>query len=139
MLKKLIISLLLVCMVICPALSSYAKTVSLKQLLNQLTHPSITSLQRLDIISEYKGKDIRGSGKVKDIVRSFGSENEAMIYLKKSCKGKSFELVLLVDLDAASKIKKGKKIKFEGVFVGMSANTLRFEGAEVIDRTLWPF
>jgi len=139
MLKNIIIGLLLICMVVCPALSSYAKTVSLNHLLNQITHPRTTSLQRLDIISDYKGKDIRGSGKVNDILRSFGSENEAMIYLKKSHRGKNLELVLFVDLDTASKIKKGKKIKFEGVFVGMSADSLRFEGVEVTGQTFWPF
>jgi len=116
-----------------------AKTLNVNKLLGGLSRSRITSLQKLNTVEEYTGEIVRGTGIVKDVLRSFGETNEAMVYLKKNFRGKEYELVLVTPQDEAEKVKKGMSVKFEAVFTGMTFQTLRFEDAELIKRLFWFF
>jgi len=135
---KYIALLLIVCMALAP-ISADAKTIGLKKILNRLTKPRATSLQKMDIVEKFKGELVRGAGTVKDVLKSFGEKDEAMVYLKKYYKGKEYELVLVVPKEQAAKVRKGMGVKFKGVFAGMTFQTLRFENTELIKRFLWFF
>lgn len=121
------------------SLSIYAETLSLNKMLNQLARPQLTSLQRSNLIENCKAQRLKGIGRVRDILKSSVSEDEAMIYLAKSFKGKQYEIVLIVSRESAVKIKKGNIIRFEGKFVGMTFETLRFEDAKIIRKPWWSF
>jgi len=137
-----IIALFLILFILCPAAELYAKgptALNLEQLLGKITKPGSTSLQKSDAMDSYKGKIIRGSGVVRDVLRSYGSDNEAMVYLDKAFRGRKYEIVLAVNRDDAEKIIKKKTVSFKGEFSGMSFGTLRFKNAEVKRLWWWPF
>ena len=139
--NKLFVFFLMLVIVFSP-LCCYAKTLTLNKMMNQLVKSSLTSLQRMELVEKYKGQIVKGSGRVKDILKSFGSENEAMVYLQKPFRGKQYEVVLTVSIENAEKVKKGKTIRFEGSFEGMTFETLRFKDAKIIKARglcLWPF
>ncbi len=135
---KLIVLFLIVGMALTPV-SAYAKTLGLNKILGRLAKPRATSLQKMDTVEEYKGEIVKGAGTVKDVLKSFGEKNEAMVYLKKYFRGKEYEIVLMVPRDEAEKVRKGMSVKFEAVFTGMTFQTLRFEDAELIKRIFWFF
>lgn len=135
---KILALFLIACIILSPA-SAYARTMTLNKILVQLAKARATSLQKLETVEEYKGEIVRGTGTVKDVLKSFGEEGEAMVYLKKNFHGKEYELVLMTPQDEAEQMRKGMSVKFEAVFVGMTFQTLRFEDAELIKRTFWFF
>ncbi|MGB2705238.1 MAG: hypothetical protein WBC74_00010 [Candidatus Omnitrophota bacterium] len=135
---KMLVLFLILCIALSP-LSAYAKTLTLNKILSRLAKPRATSLQKLETVEEYKGEIVRGTGTVKDVLKSFGTEGEAMVYLKKYFRGKEYEIVLMVPQGEAEKVRKGMSVKFEAVFVGMTFKTLRFEEAELIKRVFWFF
>ncbi len=135
---KLVSLFLITCMALAPV-SVYAKTMGINKILGHLSKPRATSLQKLETVEEYKGEIVRGTGIVKDVLKSFGEESGAMVYLKKNFRGKEYEIVLMVPVDEAEKVKKGMSVKFEAVFAGMTFQTLRFEDAELIKRVFWFF
>lgn len=130
---------LIFCVVLYP-LSAYGQSVMVTTMLDKLTRPSTTSLQVLNLVEQYKGQTVKGQGKVKDILKSFGDENKAMVYINKPYRGKQYEILLVVDEGTVEKIKKGKGVWFEGKFATMTFRTLRFENAEVKPKPWWwPF
>ena len=136
--RKIKISLLL-SVFLAMSIFSHAEMLSLNKLLHQLTMPRITSLARLDIVNSHKGQDIQGDGKVKDVIKGFGPENKAIVYLTKHYKGNEFDLMLTVNRDNAKNIEKGKTVRFTGTFSGISYKTLRIENAKIAKNTWWPF
>ena len=89
---------------------------------------------------------MQGNGIVQDVLKSFGAPGEVTIYAQKEVWGKRYELVLLADQEGAEKIMKGKSIRFEGTFAGLTFETLRFEKVKVKKVSgfawlggLWPF
>jgi len=138
--KNIILASVLVCVMAAGQFCAYAKDNNLNpltKLLGKLTKSGNTSLMRLDIVDEYKGEIVAGAGKVKDIIKSFGDEDQAMVYLKKSYKGKEYELILLIDALSVEKIQKGKSVNFTGNFVGITYLTLRFENVELATPKSW--
>ena len=138
--KNIMLVSILVCVMLAGQFCAYAKNKNLNPLptlLGKLTKSGNTSLMRLYIVDEYKGEIVAGSGKVKDIIKSFGDKDEAMVYLRKSYKGKEYELVLLTDILGVEKIRKGKSVSFEGNFIGITYLTLRFENVEITTPKSW--
>lgn len=135
--KVLIFSLIL--FITFSSLSCYAGLLTLNKMLGKLSTPRLTSLQKSNLVEQYKGQEVKGIGKVKDILKSFASENTAMLYIEKPFRGKRYEIVLVVSQNSVKKIKKGQRIRFEGKFVGITFNTLRFEDAKLIHKSWWPF
>lgn len=138
--KNIILISILVCAMAAGQFCAYAKdknSMPLPKLLGKLTKSGNTSLMRLDIVDEYKGEIVAGAGSVKDIIKSFGNKDEAMVYLRKSYKGKEYELVLLTDAIGVEKIRKGKSVSFSGNFVGITYLTLRFENVEITTPKSW--
>ena len=107
---------------------------TLGQLFKKLTRSNETSLQKMDKLEEYKGLSIRGTGKVKDIMKSPGEADKALVYLIKSYRYKTYELVLTVDAESVKKIKKGNYLRFVGNFEGMALETLRFDDATILSK-----
>ena len=107
---------------------------TLGQLFKKLTRSNETSLQKMDKLQEYKGLSIRGTGKVKDIMKSPGEADKALVYLVKSYRYKNYELVLTVDAESVKKIKKGNYLKFVGNFEGMALETLRFDDVTILSK-----
>lgn len=128
--KSALFILVLIFLVTVVPLSFSAETLRLDKMLDKLTSRQATSLQKLELIEQYKGQNVRGSGKVKDVLKKAGSPDKAMVYMEKPFRNKKYEIVLMTSSDRAKDIKKGKKINFEGAFVGMVFETLRFEDAE---------
>ena len=60
-----------------------ATVVALNKMLAKLNRSNVTSLQRSDLIQEYKGQVLKGKGKIQDVLKSAASENQAMVYLEK--------------------------------------------------------
>ncbi|MFH1380771.1 MAG: hypothetical protein ABIH57_01180 [Candidatus Omnitrophota bacterium] len=142
--KRIIIGLILVSLIVVLQVSAYAEnggSIPLNKILQKLTKSNNTSLQRLDLSNQFKGEIVNGSGRVKDVIHSFGEDNKAMVYLSKPYKSKEYEIILLADIESAETIQKGNKIKFEGNFVGTTYQTLRFENAEITlcKSWWWPF
>jgi len=137
------INKLLLCILILfiafPLLSEAAKNPTLFRILKELNKSRETSLQKMEIVQSYKGQVVTGKGKVKDILRSFASENEAMVYLTKRYGDKKYEVIVAVSKESVQKLKKGKRIKFEGNFAGMSYDTLRFEEGKILSVSFWSF
>ena len=106
----------------------------LDRLLKRLTKYGQTSMQKSDLLQEYNGCSIRGIGKVKDIMKSPGESNKALVYLVKSYRYKKYELVLTMDAESVKKVKKGSYLSFVGNFEGMALETLRFDDAKVLAR-----
>ena len=132
-----IIACFLVSLFLLYPLNALAGPMNLDSLLGKLASRRTTSLERLNLVEEYKGQAVKGSGRVKDVLKSFGEENKAMVYLEKSFAGKPYELVLITDAGAAESIKRGKFVRFEGNFAGMTFETLRFESATVTSPKFW--
>lgn len=110
-------------------LSGYAQTIKLHKLLKELTGRRLTTLQKINSIEKYKGLAVKGNGKVKDIIKSFTFKNEARVSLQKYYRGKPYEIILTVSQESAEKLKKGKPVRFEGTFAGMTLETFLFENA----------
>ena len=127
-----IIALILVFFIAFSPIYSYAKPLNVKTILKDLTNANLTSLQRSDAVAQYNGQVTVGKGKVKDVLQVAGTKNEAIVYLTRRFGGETYELVLTVDCETAKNIKKGKTIKFEGMFDGTSFNALRFKNVEII-------
>jgi len=142
---KQYISLFLILSVLFFTFTATADTVKLNKILQQFSDPRVTSLQKVDLIKQYKGQSVRGDGRVRDVVKSFGKDEKALVYLRKPYGGKNFELILTVSQESAEKIKKGRGIKFEGKFAGMTFETLRFDDAKITSKGgidwlgWWPF
>lgn len=132
---------LLSALIVLSAVTCYAENVSLDVMLRQLSKSRLTSLQKLELIEQYTGKIVAGKGKVKDVIKSYGTENEAMVYLSKPVGDKQYELVIMAPQEEADKVRKGKTVGFEGVFAGMSFETLRFKNARITKKrkSWWPF
>ena len=120
-------------------LSAYAETMSLHKLVSLLNAPRATSFQTMERVNEYKDETVRGSGRVKDVLKSFGTEGEAMVYLKKRINGKTYEIILMVLEEDAEKIKKQRNVRFIGTFAGLTFQTLRFEDAEIVPKSWLDF
>ena len=114
-------------------LCCYAETISLGKLLRELTGSKITSLEKSNIARKYKGEIVKGTGIVKDIIKTYGAENNAMVYLKKKLRNKEYEIVLIADEKNVHKIRKGKNIAFKGKFAGTSYDAFRFEEVEILE------
>ena len=117
----------------------YAGNPTIGRMLAKLSNRRLTSLQKLELIEQYKGDYIKGSGRVRDVLKSFGSKNEAMVYIDKYYRGNKYEIVLMIGQDMVEDIKKGRAIRFEGKFVGMTFRTLRFKDAAIMPRMWWFF
>ncbi|OGX17115.1 MAG: hypothetical protein A3K83_06870 [Omnitrophica WOR_2 bacterium RBG_13_44_8b] len=120
----------------------YAKderVLSLNGMLTSLTNPRLTSLQKMTLIDGYKSTVVKGAGKVKDVLISYGSENETLVCIQKPFRGKEYEVVLLTSRESAEKIQKGNTVGFEGTFVAMAFETLRFKDVKIIRKSRWPF
>ena len=111
--------------------SSYAENITLDTMLRKLGDRNVTSLKKVELIDSYKGQVVKGAGKVRDVVKSFGSENTALVYIRKPYQGKLYEIILTVDQQSAENIKKGRNIAFEGKFAGMTFETLRLEEGKI--------
>ena len=115
-----------------------ATVVALNKMLAKLNRSNVTSLQRSDLIQEYKGQVLKGKGKIQDVLKSAASENQAMVYLEKYFKNKKYDIVLSMDIVTAEKLKKGKVLNFSGEFDGITGTTLRFKNI-VIPKKKWFF
>ena len=73
------------------------------------------------------------------MLKSYGIEGEAMVYLKKHYRSKEYEIVLVVSEESAEKIKKGMSLQFEGNFDGMTYRTLRFKNVGLVTKPWWTF
>ena len=133
------IALLLAFSVILTPLALCERPVRLKKMFSELTRPRLTSLRKLELVNKYKGEIVKGVGRVKDVVKSYGIEGEAMVYLKKHYRGKEYEIVLVIPEESAEKIKKGMSLTFEGNFAGMTYHTLRFKNVDLIAKPWWYF
>lgn len=120
------------------SINAFGADVTLNKVLAKLSKSNVTSLQRSDLIQEYKGQVINGKGKIEDVLKSAASENQAMVYLEKYFKSKRYEIVLSMDIVTAEKLKKGKALKFSGEFDGITGTTLRFKNV-VIPKKKWLF
>ena len=118
--------------------ASGATVVALDKMLAKLNRSNVTSLQRSDLIQEYKGQVLKGKGKIQDVLKSAASENQAMVYLEKYFKNKKYDIVLSMDIVTAEKLKKGKALNFSGEFDGIIGTTLRFKNI-VIPKKKWFF
>ena len=136
--KNIVLSLIaFICLY---SLVAYADTMPLDRILSKFSNPHLTSLQKLDLLENYKGTDVKGKGKITDIVKSYGTKDEAMIYMLRTVRGQKYEIVVSVSRESAENIRKGKTINFEGVFTGMSFRTLKLEGGKIIAKAWWwPF
>ena len=139
--KKNIFLRILLVVFICSYLAlAHADIVSIDKILSQFSNPKLTSLQKLDLVESYRGTDVRGKAKVTDVVKSYGNDNEAMIYTTRTVRGQKYEIVVAVPKESVNKIRKGNTIKFEGVFTGMSFRTIKLDGGEIIKSAWWwPF
>ncbi|MBN1354611.1 MAG: hypothetical protein JW994_08105 [Candidatus Omnitrophica bacterium] len=119
----------------------FAANMSLDNILKQITNPRLTSLQKLAVLEQYKGQTMSGYGKVKDILKGYGPDNIALVYVTRSCRDKEYEIELTVPLASAEKVLKGKKVSFEGIFGGMTFETLRFTDVKMTEskKAWWPF
>jgi len=136
--NKLVLCILIL-LIAFPLLGAKAKNPTLFKMLIRLNKSHMTSLQAMEVAEGYKGKTLTGNGKVKDILRSFASEDEAMVYLTRRYGSKKYELIVAVSKESVQKLKKGKRVKFEGKFAGMSYDTLRFEEGKILSVSFWPF
>lgn len=127
-----IIALILALFIAFSPIYAYAKPLNVKTILKDLTNTKLTSLQRSDAVKQYNGQVTVGKGRVKDVLQVAGTKNEAIVYLTRPFGGETYELVLTVDRETAKTIRKGKTIKFEGMFDGTSFNALRFKNVEII-------
>ena len=134
-----LISLLLAFSVMFSPLALCERPVRLKKMLSELTRPRNTSLRKLDIVNKYKGEIVKGVGRVKDVVKSYGIKGEAMVYLKKRYRSKEYELVLIMPEESVEKVKKGMSLQFEGNFAGMTYQTLRFKNVDQVSNVWWFF
>ena len=127
-----IIALILALFIAFSPIYAYAKPLNVKTILKDLTNTKLTSLQRSDAVKQYNGQVTVGKGRVKDVLQVAGTKNEAIVYLTRPFRGETYELVLTVDRETAETVRKGKTIKFEGMFDGTSFNALRFKNVEII-------
>ncbi|MBL7158250.1 MAG: hypothetical protein ISS91_01945 [Candidatus Omnitrophica bacterium] len=142
---KTIFSVILIfCLVLAPSAGFAEDTkdaadgMNLNQLLKRLTRAGQTSMQKSDLLQEFKGYSIKGTGKVKDIIKSPGESGKALVYLTRSYRYKKYELVLTMDAESVKKVRKGSYLRFVGSFEGMALETLRFDDAKVLSKPfLW--
>ena len=132
--RKVITLFLILFFVFSPLYDTFAQTLTLGKLLGKITKRQLTSIKKLAIIESYKGSEVSGTGKVKDALKTPGSDDKATIYLQKRFKGKYYQIVVIANRGDVAKIRKGKTTRFNGKFVGLSFDTLRFEDAEIIQR-----
>ncbi len=136
--RKILIALALILSMIV-ATHSYADTVKVEKVLSALGSQKLTSLQKMDTVEKYKNNVITGKAKVRDILRSFSSSEEAVVYLQKTYSGHRFEIMLTVDKASAEGIRKGKKVNFEGTLVGVNFDTLRLKDGKITKAGWWIF
>ncbi|MFC1576671.1 hypothetical protein ACFL3J_03260 [Candidatus Omnitrophota bacterium] len=132
-----LIALCLIVLIAFSSVPSYGKAPTLYDMLRKLNKSRITTLQRSEVVDEYMGQVVKGDGRIKDILKSFSKEGEAMVYLDKPFKGKRYEVVVAVSRESAEKLRKGKRIRFEGKFAGISYETLRFEEGTITCKAWW--
>ena len=134
---KVLAFLLLISVLIYP-ISSDARVMNVTRILSKLTNPSLTTIEKTGFVDQYKEEIVKGSGKVVDILKSHGAEDKAMIKIIKRSRGRKFDIIVIVDRASVAKIKKGKKISFEGTFKGVTFKTVRIEDAKIIGKG-WVF
>jgi len=141
MTKNKIIAFLLAILIAFYPIFTYATTIHLNTLLRNLTRHDLTTIQKMELLDSYKGKIVTGEEMVDDVTKGFASENDITIRFKKRYKGTRYDIILqTVDLETAKDIKKGKRVKFEGEFAGMTFDTLRFENVKIRQKSRWwPF
>lgn len=138
--KKITVFILLLAFsVIAYPISAYTQTLTLDKMLGKLTARRTTTLERTELVATYKGQAVKGIGRVKDVMESVTSENKATVYLERLFRGNAYEIVLAVNKEDVQNIRKGKKVRFEGTFVGMSFKTLRFDDATLVKRAWFLF
>jgi len=127
---KVLAVLLLITVLIYP-ISSDARVMTVSRILSKLTNPSLTTIEKTGYVDQFKEQTIKGSGKVVDILKSHGATDKAMIKILKRNRGRKFDIIVIVDRASVAKIRKGKKISFEGTFKGVTFKTVRIEDAKI--------
>ena len=137
--KKIkVLAFLLIITVLVYPISSNARVMTITRILSKLTSPRLTTLEKTGFVDQYKEQTVKGSGKVVDILKSHGAEDKAMIKIIKRSRGRKFDIIVIVDRASVAKIRKGRKITFEGTFKGVTFKTVRIEDAKIIGKG-WVF
>jgi hypothetical protein len=108
------------------------KPVKLDTFLKELTDPSLTNLQKLDLAEKYKDRPVEGKARVKDVIPLYGAENQALVYMEAKLWRGKYEITLVIDQENADKIVKLGMLAFCGKFAGMSYDTFRFENGKLL-------
>lgn len=121
-------------------LPAYARTINVNSLLKKLSNPKLTSYQKINYVDKYKGQTVKGSGRIKDVLKRYGTENEVMLYVRRTMRGMEYEITLAATGENLHRVRKGQRISFSGTFTGMAFDRLSFEDVKINAKPWWwPF